>query len=56
MNGSSVRWITSLLLASELTSLSQVEFDPGCEAMIYTVDGHPLQGTHFRFCISWILT
>jgi hypothetical protein len=26
------------------TELFQVEFDPGCEAMIYTVDGTPLQG------------
>ena len=26
------------------TEASQVEFDPGCEAMIYTVDGTPLQG------------
>ena len=26
------------------TKASPVEFDPGCEAMIYTVDGTPLQG------------
>ena len=25
----------------------QVEFDPGCEAMIYTTDGTPLQGLVF---------
>jgi hypothetical protein len=26
-------------------TISAVEFDPGCEAMIYTTDGTPLQGS-----------
>ena len=33
-----------------LTAL-QVEFDPGCEAMIYTTDGTPLQG-HCFFALT----
>lgn len=28
------------------SNIAKVEFDPGCEAMIYTVDGVPLQGTN----------
>ena len=32
------------LLGHRLLSPLPVEFDPGCEAMIFTVDGTPLQG------------
>ena len=35
------------------TKASQVEFDPGCEAMIYTVDGTPLQGIPPLFTKAW---
>jgi hypothetical protein len=36
---------SSLCVAvSASTQISIVEFDPGCEAMIYTTDGTPLQG------------
>lgn len=31
-----------------------VEFDPGCEAMIYTVDGTPLQGLSSSFLTFWL--
>ena len=35
--------ITCVAICSR-TDASKVEFDPGCEAMIYTVDGTPLHG------------
>lgn len=35
------------------TESSKVEFDPGCEAMIYTVDGTPLQGILALFDKDW---
>lgn len=35
------------------TDASQVEFDPGCEAMIYTVDGTPLLGISVLRTKGW---
>ena len=44
-NASNVSHLHTICLAIYThTELPQVEFDPGCEAMIYTVDGTPLQG------------
>jgi hypothetical protein len=35
------------------TDASQVEFDPGCKAMIYTVDGTPLHGISVLRTKDW---
>ena len=35
--------VSDLCLGMMLTPYT-VEFDPGCEAMIYSMDGDPLQG------------
>ena len=43
MNAYNVDCLSILLVfSSQVTCL--VEFDPGCEAMVFTTDGTPLQG------------
>ena len=32
-----------MLIPTNTLFLTEVEFDPGCEAMVYAVDGTPLQ-------------
>lgn len=44
MNASSVRSIEVNVGETHLMEHSLVEFDPGCEAMVYTPEGTPLQG------------
>jgi hypothetical protein len=43
MNGFSVRLLNCIAMYA-CAQPFEVEFDPGCEAMIYTTDGTPLQG------------
>ena len=43
MNAFNVCSLRVIAVTCPLTS-EQVEFDPGCEAMVFSIDGTPLQG------------